>query len=153
MTAQASDAASPSGRTATVNLPFVGTSLRVPRVRAPHLSAPHLPTPRLPSLPPVGRREVGYAARSAASYLPPRRELVYYTGLGVLTALEVLEWPVAVAVAAGTAVARRSARDEHRAEPVRHREEPVAPEEQKSSADEGGRKSRAARLTRRFTGK
>jgi hypothetical protein len=158
MAAQTSDAPSATagsspGRTAAVNLPFVGRQVRIPRVRAPHLPTPRLAAPRLPSLPPVGRREFGYAARGVASYLPPRRELVYYTGLGVLTAIEVLEWPVAVAVAAGTAVARRSARDERRAE---RRQQAKAAEPRELEASEAPEdtapKSRAgARQTRRST--
>jgi uncharacterized membrane protein YjdF len=33
-------------------------------------------------------------------------ELAYYAGLGVLAAVELIEWPVAVVVGAGTALAR-----------------------------------------------
>ncbi|MCO5994281.1 hypothetical protein [Actinoallomurus rhizosphaericola] len=33
--------------------------------------------------------------------LPRPEKLVYYAGLGVLTALELVEWPVALAIGAG----------------------------------------------------
>jgi hypothetical protein len=80
-------------RTATVNLPFVTAQFRRPEMHVP----------RLP-----GRQEVGAAAGVAQSFLPPPERLVYYAGLGALAAFEVVEWPVAVAIAAGTAIAGRS---------------------------------------------
>ena len=80
-------------RTATVNLPFVTAQFRRPEMHVP----------RLP-----GRQEVGAAANVAQSFLPPPERLVYYAGLGALAAFEVVEWPVAVAIAAGTAIAGRS---------------------------------------------
>jgi hypothetical protein len=79
-------------RTATLNLPFVTAEFRRPDL--------HLP----------GRRDVGAAADAVAARarsLSPA-ELAYYAGLGVLAAVELIEWPVAVAVGAGTALARRS---------------------------------------------
>jgi hypothetical protein len=81
-------------RTATVTLPFVTAEFRKPELRAP----------RLP-----GRRDMETAAQVTQSFLPPPQRLVYYAGLGALAALEVVEWPVAVAIAAGTAVASRTA--------------------------------------------
>jgi hypothetical protein len=141
------------GRTATVNLPFVTAQLRVPQLRAPHISAPHIPAPRIrapqlpalprPHRPAVGRREIGDAARGAASLLPPPRELVFYTGLGALGALGLVEWPVAAAIGAGTMIARRSARDERQA---------AAPTpEPAPSPEESARRRPAGRLTRRST--
>ena len=59
--------------------------------------------------PTLGRRELSDAARVAASYLPDRKRLLYYGALGVLAAVEVVEWPVAVAIGVGTEVARRTA--------------------------------------------
>jgi hypothetical protein len=76
-----------------VNLPFVTAQFRRPEMHVPRL--------------PV-RQEVGAAANVAQSFLPPPERLVYYAGLGALAALEVVEWPVAVAIAAGTAIAGRS---------------------------------------------
>lgn len=80
------------GRTATVRLPFVTAQFRAPEVHLPRLSG----------------REISDAAGSVASMLPPPGKLAYYTGLGALAAFEVIEWPVAVAIGAGTAVAQRA---------------------------------------------
>lgn len=38
--------------------------------------------------------------------LPPPDQLAYLAGLGLLTALEIIEWPVAVALALGHELAR-----------------------------------------------
>jgi hypothetical protein len=76
-------------RTATVNLPFVTA-----RFRAPDL---HLPS----------RGEVGAAARGVASFLPSPKAALYFGGLAVTAALEIIEWPVAVAIGVGTALASR----------------------------------------------
>jgi hypothetical protein len=84
----------PNRRTATVNLPFVTAQFRLPE----------LPVDRLRAMSP----ELGQVARGAASFLPPPERLAYYTGLGALAAFQVIEWPVAVAIGAGTAVAGRS---------------------------------------------
>jgi hypothetical protein len=40
----------------------------------------------------------------------PRKQLVLYAGLGAAAAVSVIEWPVALAVAAGSEIARRTAR-------------------------------------------
>ena len=53
--------------------------------------------------------EVANAARTAASFLPDTKRLLYYGALGALVAAEMLEWPVAVAIGVGTEVARRTA--------------------------------------------
>ena len=37
--------------------------------------------------------------------LPPRQNMIYYAGLGAMTALGVIDWPVTLAVAAGYALA------------------------------------------------
>lgn len=37
--------------------------------------------------------------------VPSRQDAIYYGGLGALTALELIEWPVTLAVAAGYALA------------------------------------------------
>jgi hypothetical protein len=37
--------------------------------------------------------------------VPSRRDAIYYGGLGAMTALELIEWPVTLAVAAGYALA------------------------------------------------
>jgi hypothetical protein len=37
--------------------------------------------------------------------VPSRQDAIYYGGLGAVTALELIEWPVTLAVAAGYALA------------------------------------------------
>jgi hypothetical protein len=37
--------------------------------------------------------------------LPSRQNMIYYGGLGAMTALELIDWPVTLAVAAGYALA------------------------------------------------
>jgi hypothetical protein len=79
-------------RTATLNLPFVTAQFRKPELHLPRL----------------GRPDVGAAAGTAAAKarsLSPA-ELAYYAGLGLLAVVEVIEWPVALVVGAGTALAR-----------------------------------------------
>ncbi|MYV48923.1 hypothetical protein [Streptomyces sp. SID2888] len=38
--------------------------------------------------------------------LPCKEQLAYFVGLGILTALEVIDWPVALAIAVGHELAR-----------------------------------------------
>jgi hypothetical protein len=45
--------------------------------------------------------------------VPSRQNLVYYGGLGAMTALGVIEWPVTLAVAAGYALATRDHHQEN----------------------------------------
>jgi hypothetical protein len=61
--------------------------------------APHLP----------GREEIGSAASSVRSMVPSPTSMLFYGGLALTAALGVIEWPVAVAVGAGTALASRAA--------------------------------------------
>jgi hypothetical protein len=75
---------------------------RVPHVSVPRPSLPHVSAPHLPS-----RREVVDLGHGVSGFLPPRDQLALYGGLGAAAALGVLDWPVAIAVGAGTAVARR----------------------------------------------
>lgn len=86
-------------RTGTINLPFVSAEFHKPDLR--------LPAVRLP-----GRREVrsgaGLVVAKARSLSPT--ELGYYAALAGLAALELVEWPVAVVVGAGTALARSGTR-------------------------------------------
>lgn len=65
-------------------------------------------TVRAPQLPRVGRREVAETAGVVRSLLPPPGKMLFYGGLAALAALEIIEWPVAAVVAAGTFVAERS---------------------------------------------
>lgn len=119
----ATTTATPARRTATINLPLVTAQFRAPqlsriraahvprpRVSMPHLpqprvSMPHLPHPSMPQLP--SRREVIDLGHGMSGFLPPRDQLVLYGGLGAAATLGLLDWPVALAVGAGTAVARR----------------------------------------------
>jgi hypothetical protein len=96
-------------RTATVNLPFVTAQFRAPALPMPHVHVPD-------------RREIDVAVRTVRSYLPSPRETVYYGGLALLAAFELIEWPVAAAIAVGTAVTgsgetRESSRQEKAPEP------------------------------------
>ena len=84
----------------TANGDGEGVTLHLPLVTA---------TVRPPHLPRVGRRELAGAAGVLRSLLPPPEEALLFAGLGVLTLVELIEWPVAVAVAAGTVVAQRTA--------------------------------------------
>lgn len=85
----------PSARTATVNLPFVTATFRRPDI--------HLPQIRVPN-----RQQALSAAQAIQSYLPSPRQAAYFGGLAALAAFEVLEWPVALAIGAGTALMGRS---------------------------------------------
>ncbi len=78
-----------SPRTATVNLPFVTAQFRAPNLHKP------------------SRREIGAAARGVASFLPSPKAALYFGGLVGAAALEIIEWPVAVAIGVGTALASR----------------------------------------------
>lgn len=73
-------------RTATVDLPFVTAHFRVPDVPAV--------------------RELTRACCSGTSARVPKR-LAFYAGLGAAAAVEVIGWPVAVAVGAGTEMVTR----------------------------------------------
>lgn len=53
-----------------------------------------------------------HAAGVVKGYLPPRDRLLFYTALGLGAAFEVIQWPVAVAVGAGTWIARRGVPEE-----------------------------------------
>lgn len=105
-TKQATSSPSKQGtRTATVNLPFVTAQFRAPAL--------HM----VPD-----RREIDGAVQTVRSHLPSPRETVYYGGLALLAAFELIEWPVAAAIAVGTAVtgrgvARESSRQEKAPEP------------------------------------
>jgi hypothetical protein len=52
--------------------------------------------------------DVTGAGRSLVEHLPPREQLAYYGGLGVMAAFGVISWPVAAAIGVGIAVARHA---------------------------------------------
>jgi hypothetical protein len=57
-------------------------------------------------------RELLRVAGAARTLMPSPEQLLYYTGLGAAAVMGVIEWPVALAVGAGVAVAQRSHRDD-----------------------------------------
>lgn len=75
-------------------------------VPMPHVKVPvvHMAGPRARSV----VTNVEWTARTVASAVPQPKQLLYYGGVGVLAALGMLEWPVALAAAAGVWVATHS---------------------------------------------
>jgi hypothetical protein len=73
-----------------LNLPFVTAQFRKPDLHLPRL----------------GRRKTGTGAVAAKARSLSAAEIAYFAGLGLLAAVELIEWPVALAVGAGTALAR-----------------------------------------------
>jgi hypothetical protein len=129
-TSEAGDSATPSeatqvrsARTATVNLPFVTATFHKPETL-------HLPQIRVPD-----RQQVLSAAQAVQSYLPSPEQAAYFGGLAALAAFEVLEWPVALAIGAGTALmgrfGQRQPQSVHRPEPAT-----VATKENTTSMDQ-----------------
>jgi hypothetical protein len=90
-----------SPRTITVNLPFVTATFR----------RPEIDLPRVPN-----RQELLFAAHTVQSFLPPPRQALYFGGLAALAAFEIIEWPVALAIGAGTALVRGS--ETHQPQPA-----------------------------------
>ena len=78
-------------RSATVNLPFVTAQFRAPDLRAPT------------------RKDLNAAARGARSMAPSGKSLLFYGGLAATAVAGVIEWPVAVAIGVGTALANQGA--------------------------------------------
>jgi hypothetical protein len=95
--ADAVNAAGGERRTAHLELPGMSAEFRAPQLRRPSVPSP---------------RELLRVAGSASTFLPPPEQLLYYTGLGAAAVMGVIEWPVAIAVGAGVAVAQRSHRDD-----------------------------------------
>lgn len=91
---RAEEAGKPGARkTATLHLPLVTVQFRAPQM--------HMP----------GRREMTDAGRTVTGFLPSPSRLAYYTGLGMVAAFGVIDWPVAVAIGAGTWIAQRGRRE------------------------------------------
>jgi hypothetical protein len=64
--------------------------------------------PRLKVYHPPVLGNIGQAGRSVAGRLPPPGRLAFYGGRGAAAVFGVIGWPVAVAIGAGTAIARRA---------------------------------------------
>jgi hypothetical protein len=109
---QSASAPERAPRTATVNLPFLTATFRIPDV----------PAMRLPA-----RDDVSSAVSGVQGYLPSPRQAAYYGGLAALAAFELLEWPVALAIGAGTAILERS-------EVAMSRRAPAEPAEAKAAS-------------------
>ncbi|WP_051105644.1 hypothetical protein [Parafrankia discariae] len=73
-----------AGRVVVVRLPYVTARLEV------------APPPRVDGV------RIGPLA------LPSAKRTAYYAGLGALAAIEIIEWPIAAAIAAGTYVSQHS---------------------------------------------
>lgn len=74
----------PAGRVVVVRLPYVTAKLEM------------APPPRTEGI------RIGPLA------LPSAKKTAYYAGLGALAAVEMIEWPIAAAVAAGTYVSQHT---------------------------------------------
>lgn len=83
-------------RTATVDLPFVTATFRMPEVSLPRV--------RVPS-----QQDVKSAAKAVQPYLPSGQQAAYFAGLAALATLEMIEWPVAVAIGVGSALVQHAA--------------------------------------------
>jgi hypothetical protein len=90
-----------NGKTTTVNLPFVTAQFRRPEIHLPG-RRPHLHVP--------GRQQVRTTATAVKGNLPSTTQVLYYGGLGALAVGGMIDWPVALAVGAGTLVAQRARR-------------------------------------------
>ncbi|MEV4510020.1 hypothetical protein AB0K00_13780 [Dactylosporangium sp. NPDC049525] len=74
---------------------------------------PHVKVPVVHVAGPAARSvltNVTWTTRTLVSAVPEPRRLLYYGGVGALAVLGVLEWPVAVAAAAGVWVATHTGR-------------------------------------------
>ncbi|MGH3904957.1 MAG: hypothetical protein ACRDTE_12310 [Pseudonocardiaceae bacterium] len=96
----------PRRRTATVNLPFVTAEFRAPDFHLPSLPV-HAPD----------RNDLTGAVSAIRSRLPSPAQTAYYTGLGVLGVLELIEWPVVLAIGVGTALAQQAGSRRTESEP------------------------------------
>ncbi len=98
--ATASSGRQAGSRTKTVNLPFVTATFRIPEmpeVRMPEM--PEMPEVRMPN-----RDDMDAAVQTVQPYLPSAQQAAYYGGLAAIAAIELIEWPVALAIGAGTAM-------------------------------------------------
>jgi len=73
-----------------------------------------IPSVTIPSVT-VKLPDLASTANRVRAALPPPQELVYFAGLGLLGILEVIEWPVVLAVGVGTVIAQQAAQAAARA--------------------------------------
>jgi hypothetical protein len=78
-------------RSATLDLPLMRMQFRVPELHAPT------------------RKDLDSVARGAWSMLPSGRSMLLFGGLAATAVAGVIEWPVAVAIGVGSALASRGA--------------------------------------------
>lgn len=83
-------------RTATITLPFVTAQFRAPDI---HLPSIPLRTPQ--------RTDLNRALATIRSGLPSPEKAGLYAGLAAMGALEIIEWPVVLAIAAASAITQR----------------------------------------------
>ncbi len=80
-----------------------------------HVHRPHMPKmPRMLGMRRMSReptprgQEMNRAVETARTFLPPPDRLAYYSGLTLLAAFGLVEWPIAAAIGAGTVIATRA---------------------------------------------
>jgi len=95
---------------------------------------------RVPRLPVLG--SAMWAAQTLRIYLPPRERIAYYGGLGLMAAVGVLDWPVALAAGAGVWVASRTSHT------GQHRDENATSADAERTRLEGRRRSTDGRVVR-----
>jgi hypothetical protein len=113
-------------RWTAVQVPVVHVRLPMLRVRVPR--------------PPV-LESARWAAQTLRVYLPPRERVVYYGGLGLMAAIGVLDWPVALAAGAGVWVAS------HTSHTGQHRDGQGASDAERTRS-EGRRRATDGRVVR-----
>lgn len=118
---EAATAEPPSGATAERPGDEAPGQEQHPGGKVVHLHTAH---PRVP-IPYVTPGDMFTGARSAAAQLPSARKLAFYGALGGMAALEILEWPVALAIGAATEVITREQSRRQRTEQERHGQQPA----------------------------
>jgi hypothetical protein len=94
-------AARRGGRQAETMAKVGGSGVTVPvPIVMPRLKVYHPPV--------LGPSSIGRAGRSVVGRLPPPGRLAFYGGRGAAAVFGVIGWPVAVAIGAGGAIARRA---------------------------------------------
>jgi hypothetical protein len=112
------------------------TAVEVPGV---HVRLPVLRV-RVPRPPVLG--SAMWAAQTLRVYLPPRERMAYYGGLGLMAAIGVLDWPVALAAGAGVWVASHTGHSGH------HRDGKATSADAERTRLEGRRRSTDGRVVR-----